>query len=211
MIERKLKPCAECGSMFPPWNSLQAVCGPACAIKVAKRESAEKKRKEKEIRARHRKRREELKSRGDWTKEAQAAFNAWVRERDYGLPCISCDSTPDDSGLMTGSRIDAGHYRSRGAMPSLRFEPLNCHAQCVKCNRYLSGNTVEYRARLINRIGPDNLEWLEGEHPPKKFTIAELKQIKKHYSAQARAMKRAREQGVSEAGMRIEIAEVPHD
>jgi hypothetical protein len=135
-------------------------------------------------------RKEKLKSRADHLREAQAAVNEYVRLRDAHLPCISCDSTPNDDDLMTGSRWDAGHYRSVGACPELRFEPLNIHRQCVKCNRNLSGNAVEYRIRLVLRIGADKVTWLEGPHVPRKYDVEQIKAIKAEYRAKIRELKR---------------------
>ena len=53
-------------------------------------------------------RKEKLKSRADHLREAQTAVNEFVRLRDGQLPCISCDSLPNDQDLLTGSRWDAG-------------------------------------------------------------------------------------------------------
>jgi hypothetical protein len=181
-----------CGISFPPRRLGQAVCSPACglAIAPANRDKARKaidQRERREIQVR----KEKLKSRGDYLREAQQAFNAFIRERDAGLPCISCDSLPSDHDLITGSRWDAGHYRSVGACAELRFEPLNVHRQCVKCNRNLSGNAVEYRIRLVKRIGADHVDWLEGPHKPQRLTIDDLKAIKAEYRAKIKQLKEA--------------------
>lgn len=180
----KLKKCRVCPEKFSPMNSMQIVCSPSCALELAKKQKAKDKAEdERRKRLDTKKRKEALLSVSDWTKKAQRAFNAYVRERDKGLTCISCGSSPNDNDLITGSRWDAGHYRSTGSSPELRFEPLNCHAQCVKCNRNLSGNVVEYRINLIHRIGAENLEWLEGPHNPKRYRIEDLKQIEAKYKA----------------------------
>lgn len=181
-----------CGISFPPQRLGQAVCSPKCALAMAPA-NAEKARKaiaqrdRREIKVR----KEKLKSRADHLREAQTAVNEYVRLRDAHLPCISCDSMPNDNDLMTGSRWDAGHYRSVGACPELRFEPLNIHRQCVKCNRNLSGNAVEYRIRLVLRIGAETVAWLEGPHEPRKYTVEEIKTIKAEYRAKTRELKRA--------------------
>jgi len=188
-----VKKCRACPNKFEPFNSLQVACSPACALQYAQKDlqkAAERKAKEK--RQWIREGRKRLKSRGEWLKEAQAEFNKFVRLRDRFQPCISCGTYPDDSGLITGSRIDAGHYRSVGACPELRFEELNCHAQCVKCNQHLSGNTVEYRIRLIQRIGTEAVEWVEGPHDPKKYTVDDLKAIIAHYRRKNRELERER-------------------
>ncbi|WP_460421882.1 recombination protein NinG [Pseudomonas sp. ZL2] len=194
-IERKLpkpKKCcvASCGASFVPSRMGQAVCSPACAALDAPRhrEKARKaidQRERREIKVR----KEKLKSRGDYMREAQAEFNTYIRLRDQHLPCISCDSLPSDHDLITGSRWDAGHYRSVGACPELRFEPLNVHRQCVKCNRNLSGNAVEYRIRLVQRIGAERVAWLEGPHQACKHTIEDLKAIKAEYQAKIKQLK----------------------
>ncbi|KIQ60195.1 recombination protein NinG [Pseudomonas fluorescens] len=191
------KKCAvqTCRAPFVPARLGQRVCSPACAIADAatNKPNQEKARKSlaqverQEIKVR----KEKLKSRADHLREAQAAVNEYVRLRDAHLPCISCDSMPNDNDLMTGSRWDAGHYRSVGACPELRFEPLNIHRQCVKCNRNLSGNAVEYRIRLVLRIGADQVAWLEGPHEPRKYTVEEIKAIKAEYRAKTRELKRA--------------------
>ncbi|CRM94455.1 Bacteriophage Lambda NinG protein [Pseudomonas sp. 22 E 5] len=196
MIAKQPKPkkCKNpaCGISFPPQRLGQSVCSPKCGLAIkdvnqvkARKSLAQVERREIKVR------KEKLKGRADHLREAQAAVNEYVRLRDAYLPCISCDSTPNDNDLMTGSRWDAGHYRSVGACPELRFEPLNIHRQCVKCNRNLSGNAVEYRIRLVLRIGADKVAWLEGPHEPRKYTVEEIKTIKAEYRAKTRELKRA--------------------
>jgi hypothetical protein len=195
MIAKQPRPkkCAvtACRASFVPKVSFQTWCSPDCAVVIA-RGKQEKKRKalatieRREIKVR----KEKLKSRAEHLREAQAAVNEYVRLRDAQLPCISCDSMPSDNDLITGSRWDAGHYRSVGACPELRFEPLNIHRQCVKCNRNLSGNAVEYRIRLVKRIGADKVDWLEGPHSARKYTVDEIKTIKADHRAKTRELKR---------------------
>ena len=188
---RRQKYCAVCRVKFTPVRDFQAVCGEiACALAHApvnqvraRKALADVERKDIKLR------KDKLKSRADHLREAQAAVNEYVRLRDAHLPCISCDSMPNDNDLMTGSRWDAGHYRSVGACPELRFEPLNIHRQCVKCNRNLSGNAVEYRIRLVLRIGAEKVAWLEGLHPACKYTVEDIKVIKAEYRAKTRKLK----------------------
>lgn len=195
-IERKPakpKKCrvATCRASFVPSRMGQAVCSPACAMIDGPRHAPKARKALADIERKDIKvRKEKLKSRADHLREAQAAVNEYVRLRDAHLPCISCDSTPNDNDLMTGSRWDAGHYRSVGACPELRFEPLNIHRQCVKCNRNLSGNSVEYRIRLVQRIGAEKVAWLEGLHAPCKYTVDEIKAIKAKYRAMTKELKK---------------------
>ena len=122
------------------------------------------------------KRKEELRPRSWYLKEAQKWFNKFIRLRDSGNPCISC-------GRSTGAKINAGHYRSVGSCPELRYEELNCHLQCEHCNSFKSGNIEHYRPRLIEKIGIEKVEWIEGPHKPAKYTIDELKEIIAKYKA----------------------------
>lgn len=177
----------DCRAWFKASNTLARACSPRCAIAVDRRDQQRKRRQETQ------QMRERIKTRSDYLREAQRAFNAWVRERDHDWPCISCGRHPDDASLITGSRWDAGHYRSTGANPELRFEPLNTHKQCVACNRDLSGNVVNFRIGLRGRIGDDALEWLEGPHEPKNYTADDLREIRDHYRREARRLKRERE------------------
>ena len=131
---------------------------------------------------------ESVKTASEWRVEAQAAFNAYVRYRDRDLPCISCDATGDHDGL--GGYWDAGHYRSRGAAKHLSFHLHNCHKQCHKCNRYLSGNVVEYRKRLIMRLGSERVDKLENNNDTVKHDITYLRRIKQIFKNKLRIKKK---------------------
>lgn len=155
------------------------------ALKALERKKAkdtrEARQKATQERKEQREAKERLKSKGDYAKEAQQAFNAWIRLRDDKEPCISC-------GRHHQGQYHAGHYRTVGSSPELRFEPLNVHKQCSACNNHLSGNIVGYRIWLQEKIGAESLEWLEGPHEPKRYTIDDLKQIKTKYRRLAREL-----------------------
>jgi hypothetical protein len=127
-------------------------------------------------------RREALKTKGDYLRDAQKAFNAFIRLRDTNKPCISC-------GRYHNGQWHAGHYRTTKAQPALRFNELNCHRQCAPCNNHKSGNITDYRIALVDRIGERLVEWLERDYPAPNWTIEELKAIKKYYVRAHRAMK----------------------
>jgi hypothetical protein len=189
MIAKQPKPkkCKNpaCGVSFPPRRLGQVVCSPACAVALVlvKREQERKSLAQLERRA-IKAAKERIKSRSQHMKEAQVAFNAWIRLRDAGLPCVSC-------GRHHNGQWHAGHYRTVGGSPELRFEPLNVWRQCAPCNNHQSGNIVNYRIELMKRIGEEKVAWLEGPHQPRKYTIEELKTIKAEYRAKARELKRA--------------------
>ena len=136
-----------------------------------------------------RQKRESLKSMGQLTAEAQTAFNQYIRARDYGKPCISSGVAMD----WNGNGVDAGHYRSRGSAPHLRFDERNVHAQSKHDNRYLSGNVTGYRVGLICRLGIAAVDALECDQTPRKYSRDDLKAIKATYTAKTKALKETRE------------------
>ena len=173
----KQKKCKICKSSFIPVRFAQIVCGISCAIEHS-RNLQEKKNK-----AEHKAKKAKLKSRADHLKETQAVFNKYIRIRDEADPCISC-------GRFHQGQYHAGHFRSIGAAPELRFSEYNCHKQCSVCNNYLSANLLEYRRGLVAKIGIEKVEWLEGPHEAKKYTIDEIQAIKKEYQQKIKELKR---------------------
>lgn len=190
----KSKACKICKERFHPSKPLQVVCGLECAIEdVARQRERRKADHAKAVRRSLKERKEKLKNRSAWMREAQVAFNAFVRERDRGLPCISCGGHMSDESLITGSRTDCGHYRSVGAAPHLRLDLRNAHAQCVKCNRHLSGNTVSYRLGLIARVGEARVLAVEHDNEPRQHDIAYLRRAKAIFTRRALIYRRIRE------------------
>lgn len=194
VAEIKPKKCKApgCGQRFKPMLSTQKVCSPACALAMAKDPKLQKvaaKAITKQKRQDLQERLEKLKTKGEHLREAQASFNAYIRERDRlaGYACISSGRPLD----WNGNAVDAGHYRSTGAAPHLRFDENNCHAQSKHDNRYLSGNVAEYRLGLIHRIGLAAVEALEADQAPRRYTIEDLQAIKVLYRQKLRDLKRA--------------------
>lgn len=121
-------------------------------------------------------RKKELRPRSWYLKEAQKWFNKFIRLRDKGEPCCSCDK-PDDGSHQR----HASHYRSVGACSSMRYSEQNVWASCSVCNNYLSGNLAEYRIRLIDKIGLEQVEWIERQSKAYKWTESELVEIIETY------------------------------
>lgn len=186
--------CKACREWFKPAMASQLVCSIPCAKAAGPSLKAKKRAAERRKETREAKRR--LKTRSDHMKEAQRAFNAYIRERDQGRPCISCGRNDGEvRAQAVGGTWDCGHYRSVGASPELRFEPLNAHRQCKRCNRDMSGRVVDYRINLIERIGQAALDWLEGPHDPKKYTIQDLIEIKLTFTKMKRELAKERANG----------------
>jgi len=76
----------------------------------------------------------------------------YIRLRDAGQPCISCDEF---------RTLQAGHFYSANEHPCLKFSDLNINGQCEECNGGKYGNFDEYEKRLREKIGPFLLTKLE--------------------------------------------------
>lgn len=190
--ERKKKVCDNpaCGASFVPQRIGQAVCSPKCGLAIKDVNQAKARKSLAQVERREIKvRKEKLKSRGEHMREAQQAFNEYIRTRDQaaGHLCISSGKPLD----WSGNAVDAGHYRSVGSAPHLRFDERNCHAQSKQDNRFLSGNAVDYRIGLIARIGQEAVDALEADQSVRKYTVEQIKGIKAYYRAKTRELKRA--------------------
>ena len=190
------KKCSECGEKYQPTRQLQPCCEKMeCKASYAIRhvEATRKRRRMQEMNVQKADRKviklklDAIKPRGKLIAEADRAFCAYIRFRDQlaGYLCISSGKPLD----WSGNNVDAGHYRSRGSAPHLRYDERNCHAQSKHDNRYLSGNAVDYRIGLISRIGLAEVEALEADQKPRKYSNDDLIAIKAKYVAKLKALK----------------------
>lgn len=121
-----------------------------------------------------------------FAKQAQTEFNAFIRERDADLPCISC-------GRFHDGQYHAGHYRTVGANPELRFNEDNCHKQCSPCNNHLSGNIENYTPSIRAKIGEQAYQLLMGAHEPQRYRREDFERIRDEYKAKRKALKKLSE------------------
>ncbi|MGJ0636837.1 recombination protein NinG [Xenorhabdus bovienii] len=198
----KPKTCKICLTEFTSYRSTQKVCSVPCSIKFAAIEA--KRKEEKELRRQRsierqelKVRKEKLKTKSDWNREAQTAVNKYIFWRDYGQPCIACGRALNYG--VRGGAVDASHYRSRGSASHLRFNLFNIHAGCVQCNRDLSGNIIPYRINLIEKIGAERVTQLEHNNEPRKFDIDYLKRVKQIFTRRARYYEKRRKREYMEA------------
>lgn len=180
----KPKACAygPCGKNFLPLRPMQKVCSPVCASRMVRAQKAKE-------RVETRKRREAIKTRREWIAEAQAAVNKYCRLRDIcaGRGCISCGAP---FRLAGGGAFDAGHFRSVGSAPHLRFFTKQIRLQCVRCNRHLAGNVVEYRRGLVALLGLEAVELIEAMQGVEKWPVEYLKRLKTVMVKRARRLEK---------------------
>ncbi len=208
--------CKQCGEYVPAEIGIKVPAGFFCssdhdakfAIKKAEaareqlrqKANANKARKEKAARAKHRADKQRIKPLSKKKSEAQAAINAYVRIRDKNLPCISCGKpaaqVEAEQGWKPGGCWDAGHYISRGARENLRFNLWNIHKQCKSCNggeinkAHTATVTQRYESNLREKIGDEKVDWLNNAHEITRFDSDYLERAKEIFRKKTRLYKR---------------------
>lgn len=176
--------CIHCKEVFQKKQPLQSACSFRCALAHSK--ELQRKKEKKEWNARKKVLRADTMSHKDYLKLLQIAFNTFIRQRDKYKGCISCGTD------LSNRKFDAGHYRSVGSSPHLRTDENNCHGQCVPCNRDLHGNLIEYRIRLVKRIGQKEVERIECDNRTGKLSIPEIQELTKYYKAKSKLINEER-------------------
>jgi hypothetical protein len=207
-VPLKKKRCLECKEYEEVTNGIECNSGFLCSkdclveyqtkkamktvIRARATEAKKKRLKEKEEKL-------SIKPKSKWLSEAQAAFNKYIRARDYYLPCISCGKPRElieaEQGHKLGGCWDSGHFMTRGAKGQLRFVLYNAHKQCKPCNAgggkfSHKAATVDtnYKINLIDKIGVDKVGWLENSNDIdyRKGDVDYLKRIKTIFTKRAR-------------------------
>jgi len=161
----KSRKCKYCKQAFEPSVFLQKNCFEPNCVAEWINEVKEKNWKKKKAKLKM-----DLMTVQDYIKLAQQVFNKYIRLRDAGNNCISCNKKP--------LKENAGHFYNANNHWSVRFNEANVHLQCEHCNTYLSGNLIAYRENLLKKIGISEFELLSVEATKtRKFTIDELKEI----------------------------------
>lgn len=167
------KICVVCKDPFKlTFTTTQKVCSTKCAIQLAK-----KPKKTPEDKERMKIMIENTTTVPQLLKKLEFEFNRFIRLRDLGNDCISCNKKLTDI-----KDFHAGHYYSAGHHGNIRFNELNVNGQCIECNTYLHGNLIKYRPKLAVKIGCQDLEKLdEIAYLTKKWNKDELIKLTKIY------------------------------
>lgn len=159
---KEIKKCKQCRRYFSPMNSLQQVCSYQCALKFNSK---------KEVNNRMKNLKRGLKTKSDYLNTLQVIFNTYIRLRDKGKTCISCNKRLIEN-------YDAGHFYTVKNYSFLRFNEDNVHGQCGQCNQHLHGNLIEYSRKLKLRIGGKRfIELEENRHKELLLSVEEIKEL----------------------------------
>lgn len=162
--------CKICKERFEPWNNtLHPVCKKAECITEWHLQNREKNLK-REQREWKKEKKEKLKTHGDYEKDLEAVIREICRLIDKDCHCISCGKKP--------LKANAGHRFAKGGNNTLRFNLMNVHVQCNRCNENLSGNPDGYDEGLQKVYGWQYYNFIKhemkGMYPYIKLTVAEL-------------------------------------
>jgi len=205
MMASKLE-CKQCKEWFRREAMIKLPRGRFCTMDHAvlfaqsaqkKKAERDKAKRDKQLRQQHREQKEAIKTDRQLQAEAQASFNKWIRARDYFEPCISCGKSKEEieatQGWKVGGCWDAGHFKSRGAKPQLRFNVFNVHKQCKSCNGgggkfSAKAATVDaqYEVNLIAKIGQEKVDWLKNNNDIRKFDADYYRRIKRIFNKKYR-------------------------
>lgn len=174
----KPRACKHCGSMFTPARPLAYICSPICASRYVKALKVAEKKQIKE-------RKERIKKTSKWEEECRTIVQAIARLRDRHDGCISCHLPASWGGQWHGS-----HFRSHGAASAVQFHLWNIHKACSSCNRDKGGNVIEYRPRLVEKIGQDRVDWLMAQNQTVRHDVDYYKRFKKVMGKRLRRMEK---------------------
>jgi len=99
----------------------------------------------------------------------------YIRQRDKGI-CFTCGA------VKHWKEMQAGHFVPADSCSDTQFDETNVHCQCVRCNKFLSGNLMEYTLRMIDKYDKDCVDDLRRRgRVVKKWTKEELKELIEYY------------------------------
>ena len=112
-------------------------------------------------------------------KKAWSLQSEYIR-RSENYICFTCGVH------LTKATSQAGHYIHKDC---LDFDSVNIHCQCVRCNKWLSGNQGIYAERLIADYGLDAiLDLRRRAEVVRKFNVGELSNLIEDYKQKISAL-----------------------
>lgn len=105
----------------------------------------------------------------------------WVRRRDKGV-CFTCGDKRD------WKEQHAGHFRHGKTKPTY-FNDKQIRCQCVKCNKYLSGNLGIYGVKLVELLGQKEVDKIIQEsYQFKLWKVKELEKLEEYFDKQLKEL-----------------------
>lgn len=181
--------CKVCRKPSEPFNTLHNYCSIDCQLKWLNTKTG-KKTVNKTRRKIHKEKLATVRGFSHWAKVTQTVVNKYVRLRDIDKPCISCGKYDHDLKETPRGKWDAGHYKTVGARSQLRFNTKNINKQCVRCNGYQGGDISGQKTGIVKRFGQARLDWLDGHHESKDYSIEDLAKMRRVFNKKIRMVQK---------------------
>lgn len=88
--------------------------------------------------------------------------------------CVTCGK------VCLTKEMDAGHFKHN----AYDYDERNVHAQCVRCNKYLSGNAAPYTLFMLDTYGREVVDFLTNVRDMKIYTREEYEKLREYYKAE---------------------------
>lgn len=183
---RKRK-CKECKESFQPYNSIQPVCSPKCALVKVRREAEKQKFQEMKDRV------------TNWKGKLQDEVNKLVRLIDVGLPCLAKEG-------YYPNQYHAGHVFSRGSNTSMKYNLHNIHRQSAQSNHFQNDDGL-LREGMVREHGQEYMDFVSElrQIPVLKYKDWEYKEFYDKAHAVWLRMKKIDIEGTYPLDMRMEL------
>ena len=107
-------------------------------------------------------------------KKADKYFSLYIRYRDSKNGMAECITCGVEKPIK---QMQNGHFVRR-SVNLLRYDELNCNAQCVGCNMFKAGELYLYGKAIDEKYGNGTADRLQAKRfDTHKLTIAELENI----------------------------------
>lgn len=122
----------------------------------------------------------------NYKEKLDRVFSKYIRLRDAStngyIRCYCCGKA------VHWKKAHNMHFIPRQHMGT-RFDEINCHAGCIKCNYYDNGNIEMYTINLKKEYGSDIVEKLVlKKNIGRKINQFEYKELIKHYSQEVKRL-----------------------
>lgn len=119
------------------------------------------------------------------------SFARYIKMRDANKNgyCVCC--TCSKAMMWESPDCQAGHFVA-GRSANILFDETVVHAQCSACNNYGGGKVWEYGQFMRKKYGMsiEDLDELQArKHIVKKYSMEELKDLKKHFDTEFNRIK----------------------
>jgi hypothetical protein len=120
-------------------------------------------------------------ARGVLVRRLDAIYSQYIRLSEPNV-CVTCGEQKHWKELQNG------HFYSRGRYAT-RWEDLNCHPQCARCNVFLKGNYINYTRYMIDRFGREAVDQLEVKSKSTiKISTPELEEKIEYYKKKVKEL-----------------------